>query len=88
MSVENDELVHNITKQLYPDLAKKYNTTPSRVERAIRHAIEVSWNRGKMETVQSMFGYSFNFNHVRPTNSEFIAIIVEQLRMEKLERRR
>ncbi len=82
MVVDNIEVINQITKQLYPDLAKKYKTTPSRVERAIRHAIEVAWNRGQIETVESIFGYTVNSNKGKPTNSEFIAMIADKLRLD------
>ena len=82
MVVNNIEVINQITKQLYPDLAKKYRTTPSRVERAIRHAIEVAWNRGQIETVESIFGYTVNSNKGKPTNSEFIAMIADKLRLD------
>ena len=82
MVVDNIEVISQITKQLYPDLAKKYKTTPSRVERAIRHAIEVAWNRGQIETVESIFGYTVNSNKGKPTNSEFIAMIADKLRLD------
>ena len=82
MVVDNIEIINQITKQLYPDLAKKYKTTPSRVERAIRHAIEVAWNRGQIETVESIFGYTVNSNKGKPTNSEFIAMIADKLRLD------
>lgn len=82
MVVNNIEVINQITKQLYPDLAKKYKTTPSRVERAIRHAIEVAWNRGQIETVESIFGYTVNSNKGKPTNSEFIAMIANKLRLD------
>ena len=82
MVVDNIEVINQITKQLYPDLAKKYKTTPSRVERAIRHAIEVAWNRGQVETVESIFGYTVNSNKGKPTNSEFIAMIADKLRLD------
>lgn len=82
MVVNNIEVINQITKQLYPDLAKKYKTTPSRVERAIRHAIEVAWNRGQVETVESIFGYTVNSNKGKPTNSEFIAMIADKLRLD------
>ena len=82
MVVENIEVINQITKQLYPDLAKKYKTTPSRVERAIRHAIEVAWNRGQIETVENIFGYTVNSNKGKPTNSEFIAMIADKLRLD------
>ena len=67
---------------LYPDIARKYQTTPSRVERAIRHAIEVAWNRGNTETLNNMFGYTINTGKGKPTNSEFIALISDKLRLE------
>ena len=82
MAVEDIEVINQITKQLYPDLAKKYHTTASRVERAIRHAIEVAWGRGQLEVVESIFGYTVNANKGKPTNSEFIAMISDKLRLE------
>ncbi len=82
MVVENIDVLNQITKQLYPDLAKKYKTTPSRVERAIRHAIEVAWNRGRVDIMESVFGYTVNANKGKPTNSEFIAMIADKLRIE------
>ncbi len=83
MMVVNDiEVINQITKQLYPDIAKKFNTTPSRVERAIRHAIEVAWGRGQTEVVESIFGYTVSAAKGKPTNSEFIAMISDKLRLE------
>lgn len=82
MVVEDVELLGAITKELYPAIAFKNNTTPSRVERAIRHAIEVSWNRGKIETIDKLFGYTVQQDKGKPTNSEFIAIISDKLRLE------
>ncbi len=82
MAVNNVDIINQITKQLYPDLAQKYKTTPSRVERAIRHAIEVAWNRGQIEYMESIFGYTVNSNRGKPTNSEFIAMISDKLRLE------
>ncbi len=82
MVIENIDVLNQITKQLYPDLAKKHKTTPSRVERAIRHAIEVAWNRGQIDVVESIFGYTVNSNKGKPTNSEFIAMIADKLRLE------
>ena len=82
MSVKDADIINQITKQLYPDLAKKYKTTPSRVERAIRHAIEVAWSRGQIETMENIFGYTVNSNRGKPTNSEFIAMIADKLRLE------
>lgn len=82
MVVDNVELLGAITKELYPAIAFKNNTTPSRVERAIRHAIEVAWNRGKIETIDKLFGYTVQHDKGKPTNSEFIAIISDKLRLE------
>ena len=82
MVIEDIDVLNQITKQLYPDLAKKHKTTPSRVERAIRHAIEVAWTRGQVEAVESIFGYTVNANKGKPTNSEFIAMIADKLRLE------
>ena len=82
MLVDDIEIINQITKQLYPDLAKKYKTTPSRVERAIRHAIEVAWGRGQIDTVNNIFGYTISSNKGKPTNSEFIAMIADKLRLE------
>ena len=82
MVVENIELINQITKQLYPVIAAKYTTTPSRVERAIRHAIEVAWGRGKIEATESIFGYTVDSSKGKPTNSEFIAMIADKLRLE------
>ncbi len=82
MVVNNIEVINQITKQLYPDIAQKYGTTPSRVERAIRHAIEVAWGRGQTETVESIFGYTVSAAKGKPTNSEFIAMIADKLRLE------
>ena len=81
MSVEDSEMMGSITKILYPTIAKKYRTTASRVERAIRHAIEVAWNRGRMETLDDMFGYTLNTGKGKPTNSEFIALIADKIRL-------
>ena len=83
MMVVNDiEVINQITKQLYPDIAKKFHTTPSRVERAIRHAIEVAWSRGKADEVENIFGYTISAAKGKPTNSEFIAMIADKLRLE------
>ena len=85
MSVENEEVINAVTKTLYPTLAKSFKTTPSRVERAIRHAIEVAWNRGQIEVHDKIFGYTVNSNKGKPTNSEFIAMLADLLRMEIVE---
>ncbi len=82
MSVENMEILNYITKELYPAIAKETNTTSSRVERAIRHAIEVAWSRGTLEAKDDIFGYTISSNKGKPTNSEFIAIIADKLRLE------
>lgn len=82
MSVKDSEMMGSITKILYPTIAKKYQTTSSRVERAIRHAIEVAWNRGRMETLDDMFGYTINTGKGKPTNSEFIALIADKIRLQ------
>lgn len=82
MSVEEPDMLGAITKVLYPTIAKKYQTTSSRVERAIRHAIEVAWNRGKMETLDNLFGYTINTGKGKPTNSEFIALIADRIRLQ------
>ena len=83
MMVVNDiEVINQITKSLYPKIAYKYNTTPSRVERAIRHAIEVAWGRGQQEVVENIFGYTISASKGKPTNSEFIAMIADKLRLE------
>lgn len=75
------ELLSRITKELYPSIAEKYSTTPSRVERAIRHAIEVAWNRGNVEFIDEMFGHTISQDKGKPTNSEFIAMIADKLRL-------
>ena len=82
MVVKDIDIINQITKQLYPDIARKFKTTPSRVERAIRHAIEVAWTRGQTETVDSIFGYTISAAKGKPTNSEFIAMIADKLRLE------
>lgn len=82
MSINDMDMLNSITKILYPSIAKKYQTTASRVERAIRHAIEVAWSRGKMDTIDSLFGYTINTGKGKPTNSEFIALIADKIRLE------
>ena len=82
MAVDNMEAVSAITKVLYPSIAKKFKTTSSRVERAIRHAIEVAWDRGDIETLQSYFGYTVSGVKGKPTNSEFISMIADRLRLQ------
>ena len=82
MSVEKPEIINAVTKQLYPSVAKKYETTSSRVERAIRHAIEVAWDRGDIDVLNSYFGYTIHNDRGKPTNSEFIAMISDKLRLQ------
>ncbi len=81
MSVEDSAMISSITKILYPTIAKRFQTTPSRVERAIRHAIEVAWSRGRMETLDALFGYTIDTGKGKPTNSEFIALIADRIRL-------
>ena len=76
------EMLNSITKVLYPTIAKKHQTTPSRVERAIRHAIEVAWGRGSLEVIDELFGYTISTGKGKPTNSEFIALIADKLRLD------
>lgn len=83
MVVENMDILSAITKELYPAIAKKNNATPTRVERGIRHAIEVAWNRGEIDTINSLFGYTVHNNKGKPTNSEFIALIADKLRLDR-----
>lgn len=82
LSVENKEMLECVTKLLYPTVAKQYDTTASRVERAIRHAIETAWDRGDIDTINSLFGYTVSVGKGKPTNSEFIALITDKLRLE------
>ncbi|MGO0122875.1 sporulation transcription factor Spo0A [Desulfothermobacter acidiphilus] len=82
MVIEDVGLLGGITKELYPAIATKYNTTPSRVERAIRHAIELAWDRGSVDTFNRFFGYTINRNKGKPTNSEFIAMVADRLRLD------
>lgn len=78
----NPSIIGGITKELYPEIAMKYDTTVSRVERAIRHAIEVSWNRGSIDYMEELFGHSVDFDKAKPTNSEFIVTVADKLRLE------
>lgn len=82
MSVGDPEIINAVTKRLYPSVAKFFNTTSSRVERAIRHAIEVAWDRGDVDILNSYFGYTIHNGRGKPTNSEFIAMISDKLRLE------
>jgi len=81
LSVEDNEMLGSVTKLLYPTVAKMYSTTPSRVERAIRHAIEVAWDRGDVDVLSSYFGYTIQSQRGKPTNSEFIAMIADKLKL-------
>lgn len=81
MTVKDSTMINSVTKILYPTIAKKYNTTSSRVERAIRHAIEVAWDRGDIDTLNSYFGFTIQNNRGKPTNSEFIAMISDKIRL-------
>jgi two-component system response regulator (stage 0 sporulation protein A) len=82
MSVQDAEMLSSVTKILYPTIAKRHQTTASRVERAIRHAIEVAWSRGKMDTLNELFGYTVNGGKGKPTNSEFVALIADKIRLD------
>lgn len=82
LSVQNADMLSSVTKQLYPTVAKRFSTTSSRVERAIRHAIEVAWDRGDVDTLNAYFGYTIHNGRGKPTNSEFIAMIADKLRLE------
>ena len=82
LSVNNREMMGSITKLLYPTVAKKFQTTSSRVERAIRHAIEVAWDRGDVDVLSSYFGYTIQSSRGKPTNSEFIAMIADKFRLQ------
>lgn len=81
MGIENVSVLQSVTKILYPDIAKTHHTTPSRVERALRHSIEVCWNKGNMEELNRIFGYTVDSYKGKPTNSEFIALIVDRFRL-------
>ena len=82
MAVEDPQVISLVTKRLYPDIAKLNNTTASRVERAIRHAIEVAWDRGNVDVLNEYFGYTINNMRGKPTNSEFVAMISDRIRLE------
>ena len=82
-SLENPELLESVTKLLYPTVAQKFSTTSSRVERAIRHAIEIAWDRGDLDVLNSYFGYTVNTCKGKPTNSEFIALVTDKLRLQQ-----
>ena len=82
LSINDGEMINSVTKMLYPTVAQKYNTTSSRVERAIRHAIEIAWDRGDVDVLNSLFGYTVHTSRGKPTNSEFIALIADKLRLQ------
>ena len=86
IAVADMDVINAVTKVLYPEVAKRFNTTASRVERAIRHAIEVAWDRGDLETLQKYFGYTVNSTKGKPTNSEFIAMIADRLQLQNCAR--
>ncbi len=85
LSVNDTNMINSVTKLLYPTVAKRFSTTSSRVERAIRHAIEIAWDRGDVDTLNAYFGYTINTGRGKPTNSEFVAMISDKLRL-KLKR--
>jgi len=82
MAIEDGEIINAVTKRLYPAVAKRHGTTSSRVERAIRHAIEVAWDRGDVDTLTAYFGYTIHNERGKPTNSEFIAMIADKFRLQ------
>lgn len=82
MAIENPEIINSITKKLYPSIAQKFETSSSKVERAIRHAIEVAWNRGKIENINTLFGVKVYSNNEKPTNGEFIALVADKMLLE------
>lgn len=84
LTVEKPYIINNVTKGLYPSIAKKFETTPSKVERAIRHAIEVAWNRGRIEAINAIFGTRIYLGTEKPTNSEFIALVADKLILENM----
>lgn len=83
IAVQDMDVINAVTKVLYPEVARRYATTPSRVERAVRHAIEVAWERGDLDTLQRYFGYTVNSSKGKPTNSEFIAMIADRIRLQR-----
>ena len=82
MAISNPEIINSITKKLYPSIAEKFDTSSSKVERAIRHAIEVAWNRGKIENINSLFGVKVYSDNEKPTNGEFIALVADKMLLE------
>ena len=83
-TVENPKIINSVTKQLYPSIADKFETTPSKVERAIRHAIEVAWKRGRIEAINAVFGARIYLGSEKPTNSEFIALVADKIMLEQM----
>lgn len=84
MAIDNPDIINSITKRLYPEVAEKFDTSPSKVERAIRHAIEVAWNRGKIENINSLFGVRVYSHNEKPTNGEFIALVADKMLLESV----
>ena len=84
MAIVNPDIINSITKKLYPEVAKRFNTSASKVERAIRHAIEVAWNRGKIENINSLFGVRVYSPNEKPTNGEFIALVADKMLLESV----
>ncbi len=84
MTIEKPYMINSVTKELYPSIAKKFTTTPSKVERAIRHAIEVAWNRGRIDAISAIFGSRIYLGSEKPTNSEFIALVADKLILENM----
>lgn len=82
MAIDSPDMINSITKKLYPSIANKFETSPSKVERAIRHAIEVAWNRGKIENINNIFGIKIYTANDKPTNGEFIALLADKMIME------
>ena len=82
MAIDKPQIINNITKQLYPGIGEKYSTSASKVERAIRHAIEVAWNRGRIESINSVFGVRAYVGSEKPTNGEFIALVADKMILE------
>ena len=84
MAVEDPKIINNITKRLYPSIGKKYQTTASKVERAIRHAIEVAWNRGRIDNINNILGVRAYVGSEKPTNGEFIALVADKMLLERV----
>ena len=84
MAIDSPEIINSITKRLYPDVAQRFETSPSKVERAIRHAIEVAWNKGKIENINSLFGVKVYSSNEKPTNGEFIALVADKMMLENI----